>query len=108
VTAGAASHVCGRCGSRKVRRSRPRSLAARLVLSLTPLHRTRCHSCGHRAWSLREPPAPGASDQRELGLPTRPIEARDHEWRRRQLRRVAISVVGAAAFGAVLALLLTR
>lgn len=100
-------HVCPRCGSDRVHRSRTRSLVERLVAALSPLRVTRCHACGLRRWAARAAPAPGAADQRELGFPTRPRESRDEHAKRRRLKRIVVTVATAAAFGAVAALLLT-
>jgi hypothetical protein len=79
----------------------------RVVAGATPLRRVRCHACGLRRWTLREAPPAGAADQRELGFPTRPRESRDEHARRRRVKRIALTVIGAAVFGAVTALLLT-
>jgi ribosomal protein L37E len=99
---------CARCGSRSVHASRKRSAAERLVAAFTPLHLVRCRSCGARSWSLREPPSPGAAEQRDVGLPHRPREARDERSRRRRLKRLMLVVLGAALLGAAVAMLLVR
>jgi hypothetical protein len=60
----------------------------------------RCHACGFRKWSF------GAlrADQKDLGLPVRPLESRDHQWNRRRVRQVLLSIIIAASIGATTAL----
>ena len=98
------SHVCPRCGAQRLHRSRTRSFLEQLARELTPLRVYRCHSCGLRTWTFGRARSTGKVDQKELGLPARPLESRDREWRRRRLKKILFSVILAGAIGAVTAL----
>jgi DNA-directed RNA polymerase subunit RPC12/RpoP len=99
---GDSSHVCPRCGARRLFRSRSRSGLERLLRALTPFRVYRCHACGLRTWTFGRA-ASLASDQKELGLPARPLEKRDSDWWRRRRMRLLLTAIVAAAIGAAVA-----
>lgn len=89
---------CPECGSRRVRRSAPRSAAERLVRAVTPLHRFRCRDCAHRGWHLGAIPS---RRHRDRELPAgRPLERRDIEAKQLKRKRLVSSVLVAVALGA--------
>ncbi|MGC3999835.1 MAG: hypothetical protein QM767_21295 [Anaeromyxobacter sp.] len=90
--------VCRRCGSRDVRRSMPRGLWERSIRELTPLHLHFCRGCGHRGWHTGEL-ALAPQDQRERGLASRQVEARDQASRWRRRRQTLLSLVIALGMG---------
>lgn len=97
------SHACPRCGAQRLYRSRARSFPEQLVRTVTPFHVYRCHACGLRNWTFGRAPR-AMPDQKDFGLPTRPLESRDSEWWRKRRRRIVLSVLVAATVGAATAL----
>jgi hypothetical protein len=88
--------ACPRCKSRDVRRSMPRGPWERLVRRLTPYHYFLCRECSYRGFHFGAVTA-GSGDG--PALPSRPVEVRDQEARRRRIRQVATSILLATVMG---------
>lgn len=105
---------CGRCGSRRLRRSHTPPGWAQYVRRWTPLRRYACGTCGHRGWTAHplsettsEPSQPPAPALPTSPLTPRPLEARDlrHRYaRRRMVLRVALVATALGAGTAYLIL----
>jgi hypothetical protein len=89
---------CPRCGSEAVRRSMPRTGFERLVRAWTPYHYFLCRDCEYRGAHLGAIPASGAHSA--TGLTSRPVEVRDRQAQRRQMKRVASAILLASLLGA--------
>lgn len=80
----------------------PHTMWEYTVRSLTPFHLYMCRECERRGWRLGALPDSviHGPDQKELGLPTRPVERRDSAVSRRRWRRAIVSFVFALVLGA--------
>lgn len=99
---------CGRCGSRRVRRSHTPPGWAQHVRRWTPLRRYACGTCGHRGWTIHPfgdeavPSLQPAPDP----LTPRPLEARDLRQRYARRKTVLRVALVATALGAATAYLI--
>ena len=91
---------CGRCGSRRVRRSHTPEGWSQLVRKWTPLRRYACGTCGHRGWTLAHLGTHQAATQPVTTA--RPLEQRDLRHRYARRRKVLRIVLVAAGLGAAL------
>jgi hypothetical protein len=96
---------CGRCGSRRVRRSHTPPGWSQYVRRWTPLRRYACGTCGYRGWTLH--PFQVTSEERE---PTtaRPLEVRDLRQQYARRRKILRVIALAFTLGVVLAYLILR
>ncbi len=99
------SVTCGRCGSRRVRRSHTPPGWPQYVRRWTPLRRYACGTCGHRGWTLHQF---GETSVEREPTTARPLEGRDLRQRDARRRKVLRAVVLAVALGIGLAYLILR
>lgn len=85
---------CGRCGSRRVRRSHTPLGWAQVVRKWTPLRRYACGTCGFRGLTLHQFHTPEMESE-VASPPRRPLEARDlrqkYARRRGRLRVIVVA-----------------
>jgi hypothetical protein len=98
---------CGRCGSRRIRRSHTPPGWPQLVHRWTPLRWYACGTCGYHGWTLHQFHGSDPGSARTQAT-SRPLEARDLRHRYARRRGVVRVVVIATALGVAAGYLILR